>query len=69
MQLPVAVSLIQVTTYIVWQVEKTLEILKLLDKPSPPVITVLGPRSVYVTWSEVTTKSGLPVFYKLLEGE
>ena len=51
------------------QVEETLSILKLLEKPDAPAATVLGPREVHVSWSKVETRSGLPVTYRLLDGE
>ena len=51
------------------QVDETLSILKLLEKPDPPAATVLGPREVHVSWSKVETRSGLPVTYRLLDGE
>lgn len=51
------------------QVEETLAILKLLDKPSPPTVQVRGPREVYAQWQESRTRSGLNITYKLFEGE
>ncbi|XP_041370991.1 uncharacterized protein LOC121384598 [Gigantopelta aegis] len=49
------------------EVTMTLEILKKLEKPSPPVIEVTGAYSVRVAWDEVTTKSGFTVRYQLFE--
>ncbi|KAK0065997.1 Usherin [Biomphalaria pfeifferi] len=46
----------------------TLEILKPLDPPDPPTVTVLGPTLCDVSWSPVTTKSGFDVQYQLYEG-
>ena len=57
------------TICLLLQVEETLIILKLLERPDPPAASVLGPREVHVSWSKVETKSGLPVTYRLLDGK
>ncbi|GFR92056.1 usherin [Elysia marginata] len=46
----------------------TLEILKRLEPPDPPCVTVLGPYSCHASWTQVTTKSGFEVRYQLFEG-
>ncbi|XP_048773172.1 uncharacterized protein LOC125678626 isoform X3 [Ostrea edulis] len=46
----------------------TLEILKRLDRPSPPTIEVLGHNSMKASWEEVPTKSGFTVRYQLFDG-
>ncbi|CAL1540802.1 unnamed protein product, partial [Lymnaea stagnalis] len=46
----------------------TLEILKHLDPPEPPTITVLGPNLCEASWMPVSTKSGFDVRYQLYEG-
>lgn len=45
----------------------TLEILKRLPKPSPPVISVLSSNVLKVTWNPVVTKSGFQVRYQLFD--
>nr|XP_022325273.1 uncharacterized protein LOC111125594 isoform X4 [Crassostrea virginica] len=45
----------------------TLEILKKLDKPSPPTIEVIGHNSIKASWEEVPTKSGFTVRYQLFD--
>ncbi|GFO49572.1 usherin, partial [Plakobranchus ocellatus] len=46
----------------------TLEILKRLEPPDPPCVTVLGPHSCHASWTQVSTKSGFEVRYQLFEG-
>ncbi|XP_012943031.1 phosphatidylinositol phosphatase PTPRQ, partial [Aplysia californica] len=46
----------------------TLEILKRLEPPDPPTITVLGSDLCHAEWNQVTTKSGFDVRYQLFEG-
>ncbi|KAH9512444.1 hypothetical protein Btru_039590 [Bulinus truncatus] len=50
------------------EVMMTLEILKPLEPPGPPTVTVLGPTLCEVSWSPVTTKSGFDIQYQLYEG-
>lgn len=45
----------------------TLEILKRLDKPSPPTIEVIGHNSIKASWEAVPTKSGFTVRYQLFD--
>ncbi|RUS79908.1 hypothetical protein EGW08_012346 [Elysia chlorotica] len=47
----------------------TLEILKRLETPDPPCVTVLGAYSCHASWTQVTTKSGFDVRYQLFEGD
>ncbi|XP_059146358.1 uncharacterized protein LOC131933809 [Physella acuta] len=46
----------------------TLEILKHLERPEAPSITVLGPTQCDAVWTPVETKSGFDVQYQLYEG-
>jgi len=66
--LQAAVTLCPDNDDMIREVEETLLILKLLERPDPPAASVLGPREVHVSWSKVETKSGLPVTYRLLDG-
>ncbi|XP_052214678.1 uncharacterized protein LOC127833449 isoform X2 [Dreissena polymorpha] len=45
----------------------TLEILKRLPKPSPPVILTISSNSIHVTWDPIVTKSGFQVRYQLFD--
>ncbi|XP_071947766.1 uncharacterized protein [Antedon mediterranea] len=47
------------------EVVLTLELLKKLDKPNPPVLEVKGPRELMVTWDITTLESGLDIIYML----
>ncbi|XP_074654877.1 uncharacterized protein LOC141908654 [Tubulanus polymorphus] len=49
------------------EVELALEILKKLEKPSPPSCEVTGSESVVINWDEIVTKSGLKVSYRIME--
>ncbi|XP_078687513.1 uncharacterized protein LOC144919797 isoform X2 [Branchiostoma floridae x Branchiostoma belcheri] len=50
------------------EVITTLEILKRLERPNPPRIEVRGPHSCEAAWDASTTKSGLPITYRLYDG-
>ncbi|CAC5417187.1 unnamed protein product [Mytilus coruscus] len=46
----------------------TLEILKKLEKPSPPNVEVVGSNMVRCSWDPISTKSGFPVRYQIFDG-
>ncbi|XP_071156060.1 uncharacterized protein [Mytilus edulis] len=46
----------------------TLEILKKLEKPSPPNVEVVGSNVVKCSWDPISTKSGFPVRYQIFDG-
>ncbi|XP_052091160.1 uncharacterized protein LOC127728036 isoform X3 [Mytilus californianus] len=46
----------------------TLEILKKLEKPSPPNVEVVGSNMVRCLWDPISTKSGFPVRYQIFDG-
>ncbi|XP_078604221.1 uncharacterized protein LOC144877980 isoform X4 [Branchiostoma floridae x Branchiostoma japonicum] len=50
------------------EVITTLEILKRLERPEAPRIEVRGSHSCEAAWEASTTKSGLPITYRLYEG-
>ncbi|XP_066293639.1 uncharacterized protein [Branchiostoma lanceolatum] len=50
------------------EVITTLEILKKLERPNAPRIEVRGSHSCEAAWDASTTKSGLPITYRLYEG-
>ena len=50
------------------EVELTLELLKSLHQPGPPLLQVKGHTEVQADWDEVTLKSGLEVTYRLYNG-